>query len=139
MYYQQVQSGTHQSQETLCDMSSASSSPSLPFPGSSLPPIGELASQHAQSNGNRVSFQASYNSVIKIEAPEPPSDKPTCASSPAVEVAKTQDYSIAQCIPEGKMAHCQHKEGHLMDNTHSHPRQPWNACRDNCHLVEQLL
>ncbi|XP_044073969.1 bromodomain adjacent to zinc finger domain protein 2B-like isoform X3 [Siniperca chuatsi] len=91
---QQVKSGIHQSRLMLCDMSS------LPFSGTSLPPMLDLASQHAEGNGNRVFFLANNNSVNKSETPEPLSDKPACASFPAVEVAKTQDYPSPQPIPE---------------------------------------
>ncbi|XP_038576345.1 bromodomain adjacent to zinc finger domain protein 2B-like isoform X2 [Micropterus salmoides] len=97
---QQVKSGIHQSRLTLCDMSSAAISPSLPFCGTFLPPILDLASQHAEGNGSRVFFLANNNSVNKSETPEPLSDKPACASFPAVEVAKTQDYPSPQPIPE---------------------------------------
>lgn len=83
-------------------MSSAAISPSLPFCGTFLPPILDLASQHAEGNGSRVFFLANNNSVNKSETPEPLSDKPACASFPAVEVAKTQDYPSPQPIPEGK-------------------------------------
>lgn len=99
---QQVKSGIHQSRLTLCDMSSAATSPSLPLSGTSLPPMLDLASQHAEGNGNRVVFLANNNSVSKSETPEAPSDKPPCASFPAAEVAKTQDYPCPQPIPEGK-------------------------------------
>ncbi|XP_028446630.1 bromodomain adjacent to zinc finger domain protein 2B isoform X6 [Perca flavescens] len=96
---QQVKSGIHQSTLTRCDMSSAAS-PSLPFSGASLPPMLNLASQHTEGNGNMVFFLANNNSVNKSETPEPLSDKPDCASFPAVEVAKTQDYPSPQPIPE---------------------------------------
>ncbi|XP_053184463.1 bromodomain adjacent to zinc finger domain protein 2B-like [Scomber japonicus] len=97
---QQVKSGIHQSSLTLCDMSSTAMSPSLPFPGTSLPPMLDLALQHAEGNESRVLSLANNNSVSKSEPPEAPSDKPPCASSPAVEVAKTQDYPCPQPIPE---------------------------------------
>ncbi|XP_044221779.1 bromodomain adjacent to zinc finger domain protein 2B isoform X1 [Thunnus albacares] len=97
---QQVKSGIHQGRLTQCDMSSAAMSPSLPFPGISLPPMLDLASQHAEGNGNRVLFLANNNSVNKSGTPEAPSDKPSCASFPAAEVAKTQDYPCPQPIPE---------------------------------------
>lgn len=99
---QQVKSGIHQSSLTLCDMSSTAMSPSLPFPGTSLPPMLDLALQHSEGNESRVLSLANSNSVSKSESPEAPSDKPPCASSPAVEVAKTQDYPCPQPIPEGK-------------------------------------
>lgn len=104
MYFssQQVKPGIHQSRLTLCDVSSAETSPSLPFSGTSLPPMLDLASQHAEGNGNRVFFLANNNSVNKSETPEPLSDKPACASITAAEVAKTQDYPSPQPIPEGK-------------------------------------
>ncbi|KAM7380595.1 hypothetical protein PAMP_003878 [Pampus punctatissimus] len=97
---QQVQSGIHQSRLTVCDMSSTATSPSLPFPGTSLPLILDLASQHAEGDGNRVFFLANNNSVTKSETPEAPSNKPPCASLPTVEVAKNQDYPCPQPIPE---------------------------------------
>ena len=95
---QQVKSGAHQSRLTRCDLSSAA----LPFSGASLPPVLDLSSQHAEGNANRVSFLATNNSINKSETPEPLSDKPDCASSPAVEAAKTQDYPSPRPIPEGK-------------------------------------
>lgn len=104
MYFpsQQVKSGIHQSRLTLSDMSSTVASPSLPLSGTSQPPMLDLASQHAEGNGNRVFFLANNNSVNKSETPEPLSDKPACALFPAAEVAKTQDYPSPQPIPEGK-------------------------------------
>ncbi|XP_028249800.1 bromodomain adjacent to zinc finger domain protein 2B-like isoform X2 [Parambassis ranga] len=93
---QQGKSGIHQSRQTLCDVFSLGTSPSLPSSGTSLPPMLEQASQHAEGNGNKGLLL----SVNKSETPEPPSDKPTCASFPAVEVAKTQDYPCPQPIPE---------------------------------------
>ncbi|KAM9347625.1 bromodomain adjacent to zinc finger domain protein 2B [Symphorus nematophorus] len=97
---QQVKSGIHQSKQTLCDMSSPATSPSLPFSGTSLPSMLDLASQHAEGNGNKVFILANNNSVNKSETPESLSDKTTCAASPAAEVAKTQDYPSPQPIPE---------------------------------------
>ncbi|XP_036965556.1 bromodomain adjacent to zinc finger domain protein 2B isoform X8 [Acanthopagrus latus] len=97
---QQVKSGVHQSSLTLCDMSSIATSLSLPFSGTSIPPVLNLASQHAEGNGNRVFFLANNNSVIKSETPEPPTDKPPRASFPAAEVANTQDCPSPQPIPE---------------------------------------
>uniref|UniRef100_A0A671YSL8 Bromodomain adjacent to zinc finger domain 2B n=1 Tax=Sparus aurata TaxID=8175 RepID=A0A671YSL8_SPAAU len=88
---QVVKSGVHQSSLTLCDMSSIATSLSLPFSGTSISPVLNLASLHAEGNGNRVFFLANNNSVIKSETPEPPTDKPARASFPAAEVAKTQD------------------------------------------------
>lgn len=99
---QQVKSGVHQSSLTLCDMSSIATSLSLPFSGTSISPVLNLASLHAEGNGNRVFFLANNNSVIKSETPEPPTDKPARASFPAAEVAKTQDCPSPQPIPEGK-------------------------------------
>lgn len=99
---QQVKSGIHQSRLTLCDVSSAATSPSLPFSGTSLPPVLDLASQHAEGNGNKVLFLVNNNTVNKSDTPEALSDKAPCASLPAVEVAKTQDYPRPQPIPEGK-------------------------------------
>uniref|UniRef100_A0A4W6CDG9 Bromodomain adjacent to zinc finger domain 2B n=1 Tax=Lates calcarifer TaxID=8187 RepID=A0A4W6CDG9_LATCA len=96
----QVKSGIHQSRLTLCDVSSAATSPSLPFPGTALPPVPDLASQHAEGSGNRVFFLVNNNSVNKSETVEALSDKPPNASFPAVEVAKTQDYPRTQPIPE---------------------------------------
>uniref|UniRef100_A0A671YXZ5 Bromodomain adjacent to zinc finger domain 2B n=1 Tax=Sparus aurata TaxID=8175 RepID=A0A671YXZ5_SPAAU len=97
---QQVKSGVHQSSLTLCDMSSIATSLSLPFSGTSISPVLNLASLHAEGNGNRVFFLANNNSVIKSETPEPPTDKPARASFPAAEVAKTQDCPSPQPIPE---------------------------------------
>lgn len=91
---QQVKSGIHQSRLTRCG------SPSLPFSGASLPPMLDLASQHAEGDGNGVLFLANNNSVNKSETPEQQSDRSECASFPAVEVAKTQDYPSPQPIPE---------------------------------------
>uniref|UniRef100_A0A8C4EDA8 Bromodomain adjacent to zinc finger domain 2B n=1 Tax=Dicentrarchus labrax TaxID=13489 RepID=A0A8C4EDA8_DICLA len=97
---QVVKSGIHQSRLTLCDMSSAVASPSLPFSGASLPPMLDLVSQHAEGNRNKVFFLANNNYANKSETPEPLSDKSACGSSPAAEVAKTQDYPTPQPIPE---------------------------------------
>lgn len=83
-------------------MSSAVTSPSLPFSGASLPPMLDLVSQHAEGNRNKVFFLANNNSANKSETPEPLSDKSACGSSPAAEVAKNQDYPTPQPIPEGK-------------------------------------
>uniref|UniRef100_UPI0037E82B33 bromodomain adjacent to zinc finger domain protein 2B n=1 Tax=Semicossyphus pulcher TaxID=241346 RepID=UPI0037E82B33 len=94
---QQLQSGMHQSRLMLCNMSTT---PSLPFSATSLPLMLDVASQHAEGNRNRVFFLEKNNSVNKSETPEPSSDKPACASLPAVEVAKTQDYVSPQPIPE---------------------------------------
>ncbi|XP_042350299.1 bromodomain adjacent to zinc finger domain protein 2B-like isoform X2 [Plectropomus leopardus] len=97
---QQVKSGIHQSRLTQCNASSTATSPSLPFSGTSLPSVLDLSSQHAEDNASRAFFLANNNSVNKSETPEPPSDKPDCASSPAVDVAKTQDYPSPQPIPD---------------------------------------
>lgn len=83
-------------------MSGAAPSPSLPSSGASLLPVLDLASQHAEDDASRAISLANNNSVNKSETPEPLSDKPDCASFPAVEVAKTQDYPSPQPIPEGK-------------------------------------
>ncbi|XP_035030147.1 bromodomain adjacent to zinc finger domain protein 2B isoform X4 [Hippoglossus stenolepis] len=97
---QQVKSGIHQSGLTLCDVSSAATSPSLPFPGTSLPPVLDLSSQHAEGSGSRVLLLVNNNTVNKLETPEALCDKPPCALFPAVEAAKTQDYPRPQPIPE---------------------------------------
>ncbi|XP_070694020.1 bromodomain adjacent to zinc finger domain protein 2B-like [Pempheris klunzingeri] len=97
---QQVKSDIHQSRLTLCDASSTETSPSLPFSGTSLPPVLDLASQHSEGDGNTVFLLANNNSVNKSETPEPLSDKPPCASFTAAEAAKTQDYPSPQPIPE---------------------------------------
>lgn len=47
---------------------------------------------------------ANNNSANKSETPEPPSDKSTCASITAAEVAKIQDYTSPEAIPEGTSA-----------------------------------
>lgn len=99
---QQVRSGIHQSRPTLCDLSSAATSPGLPFPGTSLPPMLDFASQHAEGSGSQVLLLVNNNTVNKSETPDALSDKPPCASFPAVDVAKTQDYPRPQPIPEGK-------------------------------------
>ncbi|XP_029314808.1 bromodomain adjacent to zinc finger domain protein 2B isoform X2 [Cottoperca gobio] len=98
--FQQVKSGTHQSRLTRCDVSSAAASPSLPFSGASLSLMLDLTPQYAEGNGNSVFSLANTNSVNKSETPEPLSDKPECASFPAVDVAKTQDYPRPQPIPD---------------------------------------
>ncbi|XP_070831693.1 bromodomain adjacent to zinc finger domain protein 2B isoform X2 [Chaetodon trifascialis] len=98
--FQQVKSGIRQSTLTLCDMASAATRPSLPFSGTSLPPMLDLASQCAEGNGNKVFFLANNNSVNKSETPEPLSDRPTCPSFPVAEVAKTQDCPDPQPVPE---------------------------------------
>lgn len=83
-------------------MSSAETSPSLPFSGTSLPHELDLASQHAEGNRNRVFYLANINSVNNSETPEPLIDRSACASIPAAEMAKIQDYPSPQPIPEGK-------------------------------------
>ncbi|KAK2839735.1 hypothetical protein Q5P01_013475 [Channa striata] len=97
---QQGKSGIHQSRLTQCGVSRTVTSPSLPFPSTFIHPMMDLASWHTEGNGNRVHFLANNNSVNNSETPEASSDKPLCASFPAVEVAKTQDYSCPQPIPE---------------------------------------
>ncbi|KAK1902813.1 Bromodomain adjacent to zinc finger domain protein 2B [Dissostichus eleginoides] len=92
-----LQSGLHQSRQ--CNVSTAAS-PVLPSSGSSLPLLLDLSSQQAEGNGNRVFSLANTSSVNKSETPEPLSDRPECASSPAEEVAKTQDYPRPQPVPE---------------------------------------
>ncbi|XP_059199016.1 bromodomain adjacent to zinc finger domain protein 2B-like [Centropristis striata] len=94
----QQKSGIHQSRLTQCDVSS----PSMRFSGlwTSLPPMQDQESQHAESNDSRVLFLANNNSVNKSETPEPLSDRPDSGSFPAVEGAKTQDYPSPQPIPE---------------------------------------
>ncbi|XP_035460701.2 bromodomain adjacent to zinc finger domain protein 2B isoform X3 [Scophthalmus maximus] len=99
-FLQQVRSGIHQSRPTLCDLSSAATSPGLPFPGTSLPPMLDFASQHAEGSGSQVLLLVNNNTVNKSETPDALSDKPPCASFPAVDVAKTQDYPRPQPIPE---------------------------------------
>lgn len=61
----------------------------------------DLASQHAEGDGNRLCL-ANNNSANKCETQEPLRDKLACASLPAGEVAKTQDYQSPQPITEGK-------------------------------------
>uniref|UniRef100_A0A668ATC0 Bromodomain adjacent to zinc finger domain 2B n=1 Tax=Myripristis murdjan TaxID=586833 RepID=A0A668ATC0_9TELE len=98
----QGKSGIHQMGLPFCGWSSAVMNPNLPFTGSPLPPMLDLAYQHTEGkgNGNSNPFLANSNSIGKSETLEPPSDKPTCAPFPAVEVAKTQDYPTPQPIPE---------------------------------------
>ncbi|XP_030614359.1 bromodomain adjacent to zinc finger domain protein 2B isoform X2 [Archocentrus centrarchus] len=96
---QQVKSGIHEGRLTQHDMSSSVASPSLPFSGTPLPPMVDLASQHAEGHGNKAPILEN-NSVNKSETPETPSDKSTCASYAAMEGAKTQDYPYPQPIPE---------------------------------------
>uniref|UniRef100_A0A669BL35 Bromodomain adjacent to zinc finger domain 2B n=1 Tax=Oreochromis niloticus TaxID=8128 RepID=A0A669BL35_ORENI len=98
-YSQQVKSGIHEGRLTQHDMSSSVASPSLPFSGTPLPPMVDLASQHAEGHGNEASFLEN-NSINKSETSESPSDKSTCASYAAIEGAKTQDYPYPRPIPE---------------------------------------
>ncbi|XP_023136830.2 bromodomain adjacent to zinc finger domain protein 2B isoform X2 [Amphiprion ocellaris] len=91
---------THQSRPALCDMFSLATSPSQPTSGTSLTPLLDLATQHAEGKANKVLCLASNNSINQSETPEPLSDKISCVSFPAVEVAKTQDYPCPQPIPE---------------------------------------
>ncbi|CAJ1079290.1 bromodomain adjacent to zinc finger domain protein 2B isoform X1 [Xyrichtys novacula] len=93
---QQFQAGMNESRPTLCDMSSASTTPSLPFTGTFLPPMLVLSSQHAEGNVNRIFFPENN----KSQTPEPSSDKPACGPLPAVDGVKTQDYPYPQPIPE---------------------------------------
>uniref|UniRef100_A0A3P8PR94 Bromodomain adjacent to zinc finger domain 2B n=1 Tax=Astatotilapia calliptera TaxID=8154 RepID=A0A3P8PR94_ASTCA len=95
----QVKSGIHEGRLTQHDMSSSVASPSLPFSGTPLPPMVDLASQHAEGHGNEASFLEN-NSINKCETSESPSDKSTCASYAAIEGAKTQDYPYPRPIPE---------------------------------------
>uniref|UniRef100_A0A3P8PRB4 Bromodomain adjacent to zinc finger domain 2B n=1 Tax=Astatotilapia calliptera TaxID=8154 RepID=A0A3P8PRB4_ASTCA len=97
--FQQVKSGIHEGRLTQHDMSSSVASPSLPFSGTPLPPMVDLASQHAEGHGNEASFLEN-NSINKCETSESPSDKSTCASYAAIEGAKTQDYPYPRPIPE---------------------------------------
>ncbi|CAI5656182.1 unnamed protein product [Oreochromis niloticus] len=97
--FQQVKSGIHEGRLTQHDMSSSVASPSLPFSGTPLPPMVDLASQHAEGHGNEASFLEN-NSINKSETSESPSDKSTCASYAAIEGAKTQDYPYPRPIPE---------------------------------------
>ncbi|XP_074550608.1 bromodomain adjacent to zinc finger domain protein 2B-like isoform X2 [Halichoeres trimaculatus] len=94
---QLLKPGIHQSRPTLCDMSSASTTPSLPFSSTAVPPMLDVSSQHAEGNVNRVFFLENNN---KSQTQEPSSDKPACGSRPAVEGAKTQDYPSPQPIHE---------------------------------------
>uniref|UniRef100_A0A665UXV9 Bromodomain adjacent to zinc finger domain 2B n=1 Tax=Echeneis naucrates TaxID=173247 RepID=A0A665UXV9_ECHNA len=95
---QQVKPDSLQSGMALCDVSSTVKTPSLPFPGTSFPLVLNLASQHAESNGDRDLLMLNNNTVNKT--PEALNEKPPCASFPAMEVAKTQDYPRPQPIPE---------------------------------------
>ncbi|KAF0026480.1 hypothetical protein F2P81_021217 [Scophthalmus maximus] len=56
--------------------------------------------QHAEGSGSQVLLLVNNNTVNKSETPDALSDKPPCASFPAVDVAKTQDYPRPQPIPE---------------------------------------
>ncbi|XP_034549339.1 bromodomain adjacent to zinc finger domain protein 2B isoform X3 [Notolabrus celidotus] len=94
---QHLKPGVHQSRPTLCDMSSASTTPSLPFSVTAVPPMLDVSSQHEEGNVNRVFFPENNN---KSQTPEPSSDKPACGSLPAAEGAKTQDYPSPQPIHE---------------------------------------
>lgn len=103
MYFffpQQVKSGVHQSSLTLCDMSSTETSPRLSFSATPLPYELDLASQHVKRN--RVFYLANINSDNNSETPETLIDKSACASIPAAEMAKIQDYTSPQPIPEGE-------------------------------------
>uniref|UniRef100_A0A665UVJ3 Bromodomain adjacent to zinc finger domain 2B n=1 Tax=Echeneis naucrates TaxID=173247 RepID=A0A665UVJ3_ECHNA len=95
---QVVKPDSLQSGMALCDVSSTVKTPSLPFPGTSFPLVLNLASQHAESNGDRDLLMLNNNTVNKT--PEALNEKPPCASFPAMEVAKTQDYPRPQPIPE---------------------------------------
>ncbi|MEQ2172625.1 hypothetical protein GOODEAATRI_023021, partial [Goodea atripinnis] len=59
-------------------------------------------SEEAEGNRDEDLCLADCNSVNKSETTEPLSNKPTCASFPAQEVAKTQDFICPQPVPEGK-------------------------------------
>ncbi|XP_061579577.1 bromodomain adjacent to zinc finger domain protein 2B isoform X2 [Cololabis saira] len=84
---------------TMCEEFSSVARPSLPLSGSSLPRMLHPPSQHAAGGGNTALCLADSR-AIKSETPEPETDKPSCASSPAVEVAKTQDFPCPQPIPQ---------------------------------------
>ncbi|XP_024863459.1 bromodomain adjacent to zinc finger domain protein 2B isoform X3 [Kryptolebias marmoratus] len=95
---QQVKSGIHQSRQTLF---SAATSSSLPPSDMSLPPVLELPLQQAEGNENRDLCLAQNSSVNKSKTTDPLMKTTLpCASSPAVKLATTQDYSHPQPIPE---------------------------------------
>ncbi|XP_047227379.1 bromodomain adjacent to zinc finger domain protein 2B isoform X4 [Girardinichthys multiradiatus] len=60
----------------------------------------DLTSQEAEGNRDEDLCLADCNSVNKSETTEPLSNRPTCASFPAQEVAKTQDFICPQPVPE---------------------------------------
>lgn len=134
-----MKSGIHQSTLTPCDMSSAATSPSPPFSGTSLPSMLDLASQCAEGNGNKVFFLANNNSVNKSETPEPLSDKPACPSFPAAEVAKTQDCPGPQPVPEGKNGSLPEGTLEVCCTIDIHcPDSSGTTCYDGCESVLQL-
>uniref|UniRef100_A0A8C9TZ61 Bromodomain adjacent to zinc finger domain 2B n=1 Tax=Scleropages formosus TaxID=113540 RepID=A0A8C9TZ61_SCLFO len=73
-------------------------SPNMTFSSSSQHPTLGPIYVPGESNGNP--FLAPSVSTSKSESPVPPSEKPSSVPSPAVEVAKPQDYQTPQPIPE---------------------------------------
>lgn len=75
-------------------------SPTLPFSGASPTAELDVTSQQAECDTGRDVMPP--NVASKSETQEPASDKPSCASAPAAEVARIQDYSSPQPIPPGE-------------------------------------
>lgn len=98
--FQQVKSDCDQSGLALCNRPIAAVSPALLFPTASPTPELDVASQQAEGDAGRDLLLA--NAVIKSETQEPLNDKPSCASAPAAEVARVQDYPSPQPIPPGE-------------------------------------
>lgn len=137
-YSQQVKSGIHEGRLTQHDMSSSVASPSLPFSGTPLPPMVDLASQHAEGHGNEASFLEN-NSINKSETSESPSDKSTCASYAAIEGAKTQDYPYPRPIPEGKNGTLPVCTNQICWTEHIYCPDSNRICRGDCQSNKQML
>lgn len=86
-----------------CGWPGAMMSPNMHFPGSGpLPSLMGIGYPLAEGNGNP--FLTPSAATSKSESPGPLSDKLPSAPSPAVEVAKPQDYPSPLPIPEGEDA-----------------------------------
>ncbi|XP_042566548.1 bromodomain adjacent to zinc finger domain protein 2B isoform X3 [Clupea harengus] len=95
----QVKSGMNLMGMPYCGWPGAMMSPNMHFPGSGpLPSLMGIGYPLAEGNGNP--FLTPSAATSKSESPGPLSDKLPSAPSPAVEVAKPQDYPSPLPIPE---------------------------------------
>lgn len=145
LFSQRVKSGIHQSSLTLCDMFSSATSSSLSFFATSITSLLDLTSQEAEGNRDEDLCLADCNSVDKSETTAAQSNKPACASFPALEEAEMQDCICPQPVPEGESEtsldtswdNCQTKKKLIKKNQEL---LNLNACfgRDAARLVENF-